>query len=72
MKNPFDKEDQTLLVTTVVIGAVTVGALSWLWFTKSGNAFLKSKVVDLAAIIVCRQTGLSHKFVRPVMHVIVN
>ena len=72
MKNPFDKEDQTLLVAAVVLGVVTAGALSWLCFTKSGKVFIKSKVVDLAAVVVCRQTGLSHRFVRPVMDVIVD
>lgn len=72
MNKSFSKEDQTLLLAAVVLGAVTVGTLSWLCFTRSGKVFIKSRVKDLAAVVVCRQTGLSHKYVRPVMDVIVD
>jgi acyl-coenzyme A synthetase/AMP-(fatty) acid ligase len=72
MNKTINREEQTLLIASLVLGAVAAGALSWLCFTRSGNTFVKSRIKDFAALLVCRDTGLSHKLVRQVMDAIID
>jgi predicted RNase H-related nuclease YkuK (DUF458 family) len=45
MKNPFVKEDNSLLIAAVAIGAIGAGAIAYLYTTKYGSIF-RSKVTE--------------------------
>ncbi|AYL99127.1 hypothetical protein HYN43_029355 [Mucilaginibacter celer] len=72
MKTSPGKQDQTLLLAALVASAMTIGTLSWLCLTRSGKTFVKSRIKDLAALWICRDTGFSHRIIRPVMDEIVD
>ena len=73
MKNPFQNEDNTGLIVAFAIGAVTVGALTYLFLTESGSEVIRSvkhKLKDegkeLASGIVSKKTGIKKRTVRKV------
>ncbi|TFF29729.1 YtxH domain-containing protein [Mucilaginibacter psychrotolerans] len=51
MKNPFKKNDHTVLIAGIAIASVAVGALAYLYLSESGNKTrksLKKKVKEIA------------------------
>jgi DNA-directed RNA polymerase subunit M/transcription elongation factor TFIIS len=39
MKNPFEKEDNSLVIAAVAIGAIAAGAIAYLYTTRYGSIF---------------------------------
>jgi len=72
MKTSFHQQDRTLLFTLLTLGAVTTGTLSWLCLTSSGKKIIKCRVKDLAAALVCHETGFAREFVRPAVDAIID
>lgn len=73
MKNPFEKEDNTLLIATLFAGAAIAGTATYLYRTKRGAAALKSinhrlkeEGKDVAAGVVSKKTGIKKKTVKKV------
>jgi hypothetical protein len=73
MKNPFEKKDNTTLVIAATAGALTLGALAYLFLTESGSNTWNSiehKVKDgaknLAAAFISDKTGIHKKTVKKV------
>ena len=73
MKNPFEKEDKTLLRVTVFAGAAIAGTLAYLYLTGSGAVArksikhrLKEKGRDIAAGVISGKTGIKKKTVKKV------
>jgi len=51
MKNPFKKNDHTVLVAGIAIASAAVGALAYLYLSESGNKTrktLKKKIKEIA------------------------
>ncbi|MBB6131109.1 YtxH domain-containing protein [Mucilaginibacter lappiensis] len=51
MKNPFKKNDHTVLIAGIAIASVAAGALAYLYLSESGNKTrkgLKKKVKEIA------------------------
>jgi hypothetical protein len=73
MKNPFQKENNSGLIATVVIGGIAAAALAYLFLTEEGEKVLESlkhKVKDIgkdmASGVVSDKTGISKKTVKKV------
>ena len=73
MKNPFAKKDNTTLIVAIVAGAITAGALAYLYITDSGaetRGRIKHKLKDgaknLTADLISNKTGIHKKTVKKV------
>jgi len=70
MKNPLIKINNTTLIIAIAAGALTTGALAWLFLTEHGTIKrknikhkIKDKAKKLAADAVSKKTGLKKKTV---------
>jgi len=79
MKNPFKKQDHTVLIATVAIAAVAAGAIAFLYLTENGNDTrkgLKKKIrsiaKDAAVNAISQKTKISKKVVKAVADHVVN
>ncbi len=71
MKNPFVKQNHTLLISTIVFGSLAAGAITYLFLTESGSEVrgkvkreAKENVKKLVAELVSKKTGISKKAVK--------
>jgi hypothetical protein len=71
MKNPFEKEDHTALIAAIAIGAVTAGAIAYLYLTESGGETreaikhkLKDEAKELISGFISGKTGISKPTVK--------
>jgi len=65
MKNPFEKQDKTILIGAIAAGAALAGGLTWLLLTEDGNEkkdrwkeWLEEKAKDIVAGCLSRKTGI--------------
>jgi len=68
MKNPFKKNDHTVLIAGIAIASVAAGALAYLYLSESGHKTrksLKKKVKEIAkkatADVIQKKAGFSKK-----------
>jgi gas vesicle protein len=68
MKNPFVKQDHTLLIASIAIGALAASAITYLYLTDSGAAAreeikktIKKQFKKTAADVISKKTKLSKK-----------
>lgn len=71
MKNPFEKQDNSAFIATVLIGSIAAGAIAYLYLTQSGSHArggikrkLKEKAKNAAAGAVSKKTGISKKLIK--------
>ena len=67
MNNPFEKKDNSTLIVTIALGALTAGVLAYLYLTESGASArsgiankVKHEAKNLAAALISDKTGI-HK-----------
>ncbi|QJD96188.1 hypothetical protein HH214_10415 [Mucilaginibacter robiniae] len=73
MKNPFEKEDHTVLISSIAIGALVAGGLAYLYLTENGRKSreaighkIKDEAKDLASGVISGKTGIGKDKVKKV------
>jgi hypothetical protein len=73
MKNPFEKENHTLLIASLAAGALVATGIAYLFLTDDGGEILskvsgkiKEAAKDVASGIISDKTGISKKTVKTV------
>lgn len=71
MKNPIEKQDNTVLIVAVTIGAIAAGTLAYLYLTEGGSEVrssikhkFKDRAKDLASGIISDKTGIKKKKIK--------
>ena len=71
MKNPFVKDDNTVLIAAIALGTIAAGALTYLFLTNSGadvrkklKRKIKNKAKDTASGVISKKTKIPKKAVR--------
>ncbi|QKJ29341.1 hypothetical protein HQ865_06080 [Mucilaginibacter mali] len=65
MKNTYEKQDRSLLIGAIALGAAIAGGLAYLFLTESGTTLrgkmksaIKEKGKDVAANALTKKTGV--------------
>jgi hypothetical protein len=74
MKNPLAKQDNTALFVSIAVGAITAGAIAYLYLTEDGaeareklSGKIKGLIKDAAAGVIADKTPVSKKTAKKVV-----